>query len=402
VQVLTESQLEEVVSTSANVGRVVVADVQITWNGNPCAPVPCAPEYAILGEHHAIGVDAGQLDASSVRAPLALRIVAPWAVQLIAQVGSPSSSGVSMTLPEYRTEILGQRLQPAPERTVPIAFVVDAWLETQVGTRACPNIATIPPRLSDFTCGGWSWLTPSPFEWTGEVLAPPPGGLLVQNSAYPDFAPNPVIQSSPPSSIPRDGLYLIAPARTKGGSCSIDCEAPDAASVLARIDPIALAPSPAPTVLSSHAETTLGAFKLTFDIPKTTWSSSESISGTARLNYLDAGSIILAGSEGPAGGPFGFELADIEGNRNTGAVFADVCQHVTIGGTSPLNAQLSKGGGYDANDPYASFYAAFFADPLYRLPPGDWNLTAIVDFYENDCGGTEHKIRATIRIHVTP
>ena len=402
LQVLSEAQLEELVATSANVGRVVVADAQITWNGNPCAPVPCAPEYAILGEHHAIGVDAGQLDASAVRAPLAFRIVAPWAVQLIAQVGTPSSSGVALTVPEYRDEIQIQRLQPAPERSVPTAFVVDAWLETEVGTRFCPNISTIPPRLSDFTCGGWSWLTPSPFEWTDGLGEPPAGGLLVQNSAYADFAPDPVTQASPPLSIPRRGLYVIAPALTKGGSCSTDCEAPDAASILGRIDPVELLPSPAPTALSSHAEATLVDFKLTFDVPKTTWTSSEPITGTARLDYLGTGAMALAGSEGSAGGPFAFELADVEGRKNTGAVFADVCQHTTITDKDPLAAQLSKGGGFDANDPEASFYAAFFADPLYRLPPGDWNLTAVVDFYEKDCGGADYRIRATIRIHVTP
>lgn len=401
VQVLTESQLEEVVSTSANVGRVVVADVQITSNGNPCAPVPCSPEYAILGEHHAIGVDAGQLDASSVRAPLALRIVAPWAVQLIAQVGSPSSSGVSLTLPEYRAEILNQRLQPAPEGTVPIALVVDAWLETQVGTRACPAEFSIPPRLSDFTCGGWSWLTPSAFVWTGEVFAPPPGGLLVQNLAYADFASNPVVQDSPPLSEPRRGLYLIAPAHTEGGTCSIDCEVPDAASVLARIDPITLTPSPAPTALSSHAETALGDFKLTFDVPKTRWTSSESITGTSRLEYLGSGPSALSGS---IGGPLGFELNEVNGTRNLAPVYDDACAFKAIDKGFAVTAALRKDGGYDADLPSASFYASFFADPLYRLPPGDWEISAWGDF-ESDphgCSGPEYKLKATIRVHVTP
>jgi hypothetical protein len=404
-QVLTEKQLEEVVGGSGaavDVGRVVIADVQILTTFTDCFAPPCPTEYGILGAPNGrvIGVDVGGLDFSAARAPYALRIVAPWTVQLVAQVGSPSSSGVSMTVPEYRTEILNQRLQPALGGTVPIAFVVDAWLETQVGARFCPNESTIPPRLSDFTCGGWSWLTPSPFEWTGEVLAPP-GGLLVQNLAYTDFASNPVIQDSPPRSAPRRGLYLVAPARTQGGTCSIDCEAPDAASVLARIDPVALAPSPAPTALSSHAETTLGDFKLTFDVPKTTWTSSESISGTSRLEYLGSGPSALSGS---IGGPLGFELNEVNGTRNLGPVYDDACAFKAIDKGFAVTAALRKDGGYDADLPSASFYASFFADPLYRLPPGDWEISAWADF-ESDphgCSGPEYKLKATIRVHVTP
>jgi hypothetical protein len=405
VQVLTEQQLEEVVGgpgATEAIGRVVIADVQIQPTPSQCFASVCATEYSILGTANGrvIGVDVGGLDFSQASAPYAFRIVAPFAVRLMAQVGSPSSSGVSMTLSAYRTEIVGQRLQPAPERTVPIAFVVDAWLETQVGTRACPLIATMPPRLSDFTCGGWSWLTPAPFEWPESVEAPPPGGLLVQNSAYADFAANPVIQASPALAEPRRGLYLIVPARTEGGTCSLDCEAPNAASVLARIDPVEVAPSPAPTVLSSHAEMTLGAFRLSFDLPKTTWTSAETITGAAHLEYLGHGSTTLSGAAGQAGGRFGFEVADVDGRPNTGSFWADVCESQSIVAGRPLEAALAKGGGYDASDPDASFLAAFLADPLFRLPPGDWNLKAVSIFSDNGCGGPEYRLEATIRIHV--
>ncbi len=404
VQVLTEKQLEEVVGGSgatADIGRVVIADVQILLTPSQCSASACATEYSILGTANGrvIGVDVGELDFSLARAPFALRIVAPFAVQLIAQVGSPSSSGVSMTVAEYRTEILNQRLQPTPERTVPIAFVVDAWLETQVSTRACPLIATIPPLLTDFTCGGWSWLTPAPFEWSEGLGSPPPGGLLVQNAAYADFASDPVIQASPPLAEPRRGLYLIAPAHTQGGTCSIDCEAPNAGSVLARVDPVELAPSPEPTALSSHAEMTLGAFRLSFDLPKTTWTSSESITGISRLEYLGSGPSAMSGS---IGGPLGFELNELNGSRHLGVVYDDACSIKSIGKGFALTASLRKDGGYDADLPSASFYASFFADPQYRLPPGDWELTAWADF-ETDpqgCSGPEYKLKATIGIHV--
>jgi hypothetical protein len=228
------------------------------------------------------------------------------------------------------------------------------------------------------------------------VAPPPPAGLLVQNSAYEDFASNPGVLGAS-----RRGLYLIRPVFTNDGGCRTDCEAPNAASMLGRIDPVQLSPSPAPTALSSHAEAALGDFKLTFDLPKTTWSSNESITGTSRLEYLGTGPSALSGS---ISGPLGFELNEVNGSRNLGPVYDDACSFKAIGMGFVLTAALRKDGGYDADLPSASFYASFFADPLYRLPPGDWEISAWADF-ESDpqgCGGPEYKLKATIRVQVTP
>jgi hypothetical protein len=124
----------------------------------------------------------------------------------------------------------------------------------------------------------------------------------------------------------------------------------------------------------------------------------------ARLAYAGSGSIDLYGAAGQAGGPFGFALKQVGGVIDTGGpVWADICQKVSITSATPLSVPLSKGGGYDASGPDASFYAGFFADPLFRLPPGDWDLTAVAEFTPGSgCSANDYKLNATIRVHVTP
>jgi hypothetical protein len=63
---------------------------------------------------------------------------------------------------------------------------------------------------------------------------------------------------------------------------------------------------------------------------------------------------------------------------------------------------IKKSGGYSDSQPDAAFYRAFFADPLVRLPAGEWDITAIAVFTEGlGCQGVSHSMSATIRVVVT-
>jgi hypothetical protein len=414
VQILSEPQLEDLVGTAEagarNAGRIVVVDAHIVPARQFCSGPPCASDYFILtsGIDGGIAVDVGGFEVSSIQETLALRITGERAVTLVAQVQPSRLAGLPMSLQEYRLEIVSQQLhQPDPAGIVPHAFVVGAWLDEFTGVRFCPAIQSEPPRALDFSCGGWSWLTTDAYEFTGAPVVPPPNGLLVQATAYSDFAIDQPT-GDPTQAPPRHGYYLVTPEYSGATPCvdaHAECEVPDAASVLGRVDPIdpsVFGPTPAPTALSSHAEMTLGQFRLIFDMPKTTWTSNESITGTARLEYTGQGSIDVFGAAGSGGGPFGFDLTEIDGSRNLGTFWEDVCRQVAIASATPLSAVLSKGGAWNGDDPNASFYADFFADPLYRLPPGDWDLAAVAEFSQDGCGPTQYTLTATIRIHVVP
>jgi hypothetical protein len=407
-------------AAARNAGRVVVVDAQIAMWLTDCASPPCPDLYTLFavgidgrGSNPRIAVDVGEFGAVSAGTapPLALRIVGMNSVELVAHVAAGSSPIGAGSLSDYKTWAELQRMtRPAPTDpvVVPTAYLVDAWLESQWNPRACgpsnPAVTT-PPRLTDFRCPAWAWLSAAPAYLTTDHLAPPPDSLRVQDAAYSDFAPDPAIEGSPRTATPRQAIYLITPTWSGLSPATPgEAQAPDAASILGRVDPMQpteLAPTPAPTALSAHAQTSLGLFRLTLDLPKTTWSSTESIGGTARLEDTGTGPFGLSGS---IGGPLGFGLASIGGPYVLGPVYDDACHTQTIRPGFSLSAPLRKEGGYDADSPLASFYAGFFADPLYRLPPGDWDVSAWADFGvgSTDCGGPEYRMKATVRIHVEP
>ncbi len=70
----------------------------------------------------------------------------------------------------------------------------------------------------------------------------------------------------------------------------------------------------------------------------------------------------------------------------------------------PIASGLNKSGGFSADDPDAAFFRAFLnGDPVVRLPPGDWTITANAHFVEEaGCTGKVHLMTASIPIHVLP
>jgi hypothetical protein len=69
----------------------------------------------------------------------------------------------------------------------------------------------------------------------------------------------------------------------------------------------------------------------------------------------------------------------------------------------PLSSRLTKSGGFTAEDPDAAFYQAFFADPVVRLPAGEWRITAVASFTEGEgCTGKAVMLKVPITITVTP
>jgi hypothetical protein len=179
--------------------------------------------------------------------------------------------------------------------------------------------------------------------------------------------------------------------------------APTAWATSTPSQPAASAPterSSSPEPVSGTAEHVEGRFRLTFTLPRTTWSSGEAISGEAALALVigDLAELGVAGN-----GPLEFMFQEVGGRHVVGPAWDTVCASARLAADSPITQPIRKSGGYSNDQPDADFYRSFFADPLVRLPAGDWDISAIAEFIDGrDCGAADHhSMRATVRVHVT-
>lgn len=134
--------------------------------------------------------------------------------------------------------------------------------------------------------------------------------------------------------------------------------------------------------------------------PKAIWSAEEAIDIGASLAYLgDQADATLFGS---GSGVLGFSVEELTGDKEMGAAWHDDCKGYTIGTHQPISAAYRKSGGWGEEDPNAAFYKAFFADPLFHLPRGQWKITALAMFsFGNVCGqGRKVDLRASVTITV--
>lgn len=173
----------------------------------------------------------------------------------------------------------------------------------------------------------------------------------------------------------------------------------------------AATPSATPPVsvepgVPAQAEATDGAFRLWFDLPRTTWRSNEPISGTAVLDFTGVGERLLYGS---GAGVIGFTWTQVGGTKHGDWFWQLDCSHHAISAGAPLSSPLRLLVAFTPDDPDASFYASMdFLHPL--LPPGDYVLGAIARFTEVPCtgepapsGASDHDMATTtITIHVVP
>jgi hypothetical protein len=150
-----------------------------------------------------------------------------------------------------------------------------------------------------------------------------------------------------------------------------------------------------------HAEERLGRYRLAFDLPRTTWNATEAIAGQATLELVDGSPVQLSGS---GGGLLVFEFAGVDTRLHVQPVSPGSCMFpYPLAADAPIVSPITKSGAYSPDQPDASFYASFFADPIVHLPPGEWEVTAIATFEEvRDCGAPTHAMRATVHLHVTP
>lgn len=192
-------------------------------------------------------------------------------------------------------------------------------------------------------------------------------------------------------------LMVVAAGCTSpgGASTSEPTTSPSAVSEAPASPP----PAAPPSVRSGTAEQVEGRFRLTFSLPRTTWSSDEGIEGVAALALIDGDLAELSG----ASSLLAFTFAEVDGRRQMGPAWDTICARYRLPAGSPIISPITKSGGYGEGDPDVNFYRSFFADPLVRLPAGDWDISAVAEFIDDpDCRGEDdHSMRATVRVHVT-
>ena len=137
-----------------------------------------------------------------------------------------------------------------------------------------------------------------------------------------------------------------------------------------------------------------GRFELRFTVDRTTLRPGDDITGTAELWLRAGGSGALSG----ASEMFGFEFAEVGGeHRGVAPVWAADCSPHQVGSDAPLTSPIRKSGASGGN-PFAE---SFLKGRQVNLPPGAWDVSAIVVFHEGRaCSGLRHEVRATVRVQV--
>lgn len=141
-----------------------------------------------------------------------------------------------------------------------------------------------------------------------------------------------------------------------------------------------------------------GPFKLELVLPRVDWKADEPMTGTAILSYGGPNLTEIFGS----GTLIGFRYSQIDGSHRVEPVSTADCRHYEISPATPMNAPLSKSGGFSPDQPDFEFLRSFLTSPDVRLPAGTWDVSAVTQFTEGDsCGLGGHSMTATVRVTVT-
>jgi hypothetical protein len=149
-----------------------------------------------------------------------------------------------------------------------------------------------------------------------------------------------------------------------------------------------------------HAEDQQGRYRLVFELPRASWRADEAIDGRATLSVANGGGVDLGGS---GGGLVGFGFAQVGGPRHVDPGWDTDCSPYRLEPGKPVTSAIKKSGAFSDDQPDAAFYRAFLADPVVRLPAGDWTISAVASFVEGKgCSGASRMMTATVTVHITP
>jgi hypothetical protein len=152
--------------------------------------------------------------------------------------------------------------------------------------------------------------------------------------------------------------------------------------------------SPVPAVLTSVEDDT---FRLTIMTDHASYTTTDVIPVAAILQLLRDEPTTIAGS---GSGPVVFGIEQLDGPVDAGPAWTSDCTYHVWAPKQVEFVPFQKSGGYDASDPMAPFWMAFFNDADLVLPAGHYRIFAMVDYDVDTCEVEEHVLTAEALIDV--
>jgi hypothetical protein len=158
-----------------------------------------------------------------------------------------------------------------------------------------------------------------------------------------------------------------------------------------------VSPGPVTDVGGVEAIQDDGTFEVRLASPKSQWLAGENIDIEVGVTYIGAEDEVETGHSAPF---MIFDIKQLDGPIETGSAAGDVCTHTTFWRDLPHRMDFDKGGGYDADAPNLEWYQAFSRSDSFKLTPGTWRITALLELFVPECGKGAHKLAADIVINV--
>ncbi|MFV2063514.1 MAG: hypothetical protein ACC726_08365 [Chloroflexota bacterium] len=117
-------------------------------------------------------------------------------------------------------------------------------------------------------------------------------------------------------------------------------------------------------------------FALTIETDRPRVVAGEPIAIATTLRYIGTAKNKKATVSGAGGGLVAFGVEQFDGPIDTGPGWRPSCGFYRFQPDEILGVTFKKSGGFDAGDPMADFWRAWFADPVLRLPEGNYVITA--------------------------
>ena len=253
--------------------------------------------------------------------------------------------------------------------------LVRGWIAGVADSSPCVQPRYTPPPGPQYGCGRRAILSDTEYQpVTAGSFVMPPTGILVQNEAYRDFAPDPAVQpasspSYPGPTQPEQATFLLRVAPSETVSCPVASTCPVIYlwAIQARVDPWS-GPQPVSTVSPS---------------PEPSPPSDGAVAAVSPLTVNQLNAFMAMNSQSPVGRQLVI-TGTIEADM-TGGICVKPCTGWFLAGTNPrLWVEPGKGRGsppWTASDIISGAFAAVLTDsfvldyqaPVSLSPDGsDW------------------------------
>ncbi len=130
----------------------------------------------------------------------------------------------------------------------------------------------------------------------------------------------------------------------------------------------------------------------------------ETIPITTTLRYIGPVKRERATLYGPTRSLVAFRVEQLDGPIDTGPGWGPQCWYYRFGPDEVTDIPFEKSGGYDPDEPMATFWKLWFADPVLRLPEGRYVITAYAHHSGRNgrCSAPRKTLTASVAIEVVP